>query len=149
MSHDTRTYGTIIHLVLKLYHLTQILNFVWYVKCLASGSNIQKGFGWWRSEAGGWSGSGSLMEISLVVRNHIGSCYSRSKQRRSLGKELLLLLLLLLWSSCGRGGVGGVTFGWKLQLACPLVWSCTAWSDDYWAFHFWPQVGVHLVYKRL
>lgn len=35
------------------------------------------------------------MEISLVVRNNVNSRFSRSKQRRSLGKELLLLLCVL------------------------------------------------------
>ena len=99
----------IVLLVLKLYHLIEIPIFVWQVKCLASGSNIQRSFGRWRFEAGGWIGAGSHMEISLVVRNHLGSCFSRSKQRRSLGKiSVFIVGVCVCFARENEGGGGTV-----------------------------------------
>lgn len=57
-----------------------------------SGSKIQKGFAWRRFKAGGWNRASSFVEVSLVVGDHLSTCFGRSKQTRSYCKDICSFL---------------------------------------------------------
>ncbi|KAL6581418.1 hypothetical protein OROMI_007341 [Orobanche minor] len=71
---------------------------------IPSGSNIEKGISRRRIKAGCRGGASSDLEVSLVVGNNFGSCFSRPKQRKSYRKDRIMMcevaLCVLVLDGC-------------------------------------------------